>query len=252
MLTMLEYDKKRKFKHQVKMWVAGAPPPPSLMKEFVKITGVEVTTAYGLTETYGPVSLHVPNESSVEKKDSGLVWQTCNTLQEEIAVVDPENMIEVPDDGETIGEVMIRGNLVMNGYLANEDATEKSFKNGWFHTGDLGVRHKNGRFQIKDRSKDIIISGGENIPSIEVENIMMKNNTIAQVAVVGMAHEKWGEVPCAFVVLKREAIVPEKEILSWCRDKMPHYYCPKRIIFLDDLPKTGTGKVQKQNFRKML
>ena len=182
--------------------------------------------------------------------------QVGDSTIEGLTVMDPETMTEVPADSKTMGEVMIRGNIVMKGYLNNEKATREAFKGGWFHTGDLGVKHANGRVELKDRSKDIIISGGENISSIEVENILLTHPTIGEVAVIAMPDEKWGEVPCAFVVL-RPSVGPSEaltagELLLWAKTKMASFQTPKEYVYLKEMPKTSTGKVQKNVLRTLL
>jgi len=263
MNTMLSYPQRRRFTHTVKMMVAGAPPPPALMDRFSHELGVTVQTAYGLTETYGPISTYIPynhNPIDVNTTTKSVpemlqrTHQVFNTTLESMTVMDPLTMQPVPPDGLTMGEVMIRGNIVMKGYLKNERATKECFEGGWFHSGDLAVLHTDGRIELKDRSKDIIISGGENISSIEVENIMVTHPRIFEVAVIAMPDEKWGEVPCAFVTLnenEKEKTPTESEIIQWCRTKMAAFQSPKRIIF-GDLPKTSTGKVQKNELRKLL
>jgi fatty-acyl-CoA synthase len=168
---------------------------------------------------------------------------------EELAVLDPVSLEPVPDDGETIGEVMFRGNVVMKGYLKDKRATEAALAGGWFHSGDLGVRHPDGYLQLKDRSKDIIISGGENISSIEVENVLHKHPAVLLAAVVARPDEKWGERPCAFLELKPGAQATEQEIIDFCRDRLAHYKCPTTVIFCE-VPKTSTGKVQKFKLRQ--
>ena len=167
---------------------------------------------------------------------------------ESLDVMNPETMESVPHDGKTIGEVMFKGNVVMKGYLKNKKATQKSFKDGWFHSGDLGVIHEDGYIQLKDRSKDIIISGGENISSIEIEDVLYKHPAVVAAAVVSMPHEKWGETPCAFVELNDNNSVNEDELSQWCRDNMASYKLPRKFIF-EEIPKTSTGKVQKFTLR---
>ena len=162
----------------------------------------------------------------------------------------PETMEKVEADGETLGEVMFRGNIVMKGYLKNETATENAFAGGWFHSGDLGVLHPDGYIQLKDRSKDIIISGGENISSIEVEDVLYKHPAVAAAAVVAKQDAKWGETPCAFVELRPGATATEQQIIGWCRDNLARYKCPRHVVFVD-LPKTSTGKIQKFKLRDM-
>jgi fatty-acyl-CoA synthase len=169
---------------------------------------------------------------------------------EALDVLDPETMQPVPRDGETLGEVMFRGNIVMKGYLKNAEATADAFRGGWFHSGDLGVLHPDGYIQLKDRSKDIIISGGENISSIEVEDVLYKHPSIAACAVVAKPDEKWGETPCAFVELRPGAVATEQEIIAWCRERLAHFKAPRSIIFTE-IPKTSTGKVQKFKLREL-
>jgi fatty-acyl-CoA synthase len=164
--------------------------------------------------------------------------------------MDPANMAPVPRDGETMGEVMMRGNIVMKGYLKNKTATEEAFAGGWFHTGDLGVMHPDGYIQLKDRSKDIIISGGENISSIEVEDVLYKHAAVAHCAVVAKPDEKWGETPCAFIELKPGALASADEIIDWCRQRLARYKCPRHVVFAE-IPKTSTGKIQKFQLREM-
>ncbi|HPQ96351.1 MAG TPA: AMP-binding protein, partial [Thiolinea sp.] len=166
-----------------------------------------------------------------------------------LSVRDPDTLAVVPDDGQTIGEVMFRGNVVMKGYLKNPSATEEAFAGGWFHSGDLGVMHPDGYIQLKDRSKDIIISGGENISSIEVEDALFKHPAVAAAAVVAMPDDRWGERPCAFVELKAGKSVMEQALLDWCRQHLAGYKMPRRVVF-EELPKTSTGKVQKYVLRE--
>ena len=169
---------------------------------------------------------------------------------EDLAVMDPESMARVPADGETLGEVMFRGNIVMKGYLKNPKATEETFAGGWFHSGDLGVLHPDGYIQLKDRSKDIIISGGENISSIEVEDVLFKHPSVAFCAVVAKPDERWGETPCAFIELKPGAQATKEELVAWCRERLAAYKCPRHVVF-QDIPKTSTGKIQKFKLRDM-
>jgi fatty-acyl-CoA synthase len=169
---------------------------------------------------------------------------------EALDVLDPETMTRVPADGETLGEVMFRGNVVMKGYLKNPKATREALAGGWFHSGDLGVKHEDGYVQLKDRSKDIIISGGENISSIEVENALYKHPAVQAAAVVAKPDEKWGETPCAFVELKPGAVAEAAELIGWCRENLAHYKVPRHVVF-SDLPKTSTGKIQKFKLRDM-
>jgi fatty-acyl-CoA synthase len=228
--------------------IAGAAPPVAVLEGAERI-GIKLTHVYGLTEVYGPASVcaeqpgwdELPAVQRAQlKRRQGVPYP----LQEGVTVLDPETMREVPRDGETIGEVMFRGNIVMKGYLNNEKATKEAFEGGWFHTGDLGVLDEHGYVIIKDRSKDIIISGGENISSVEVEDILYKHPAILFAAVVAKPDSKWGEVPCAFVELKDNARATEAEIIAFCRDQMPGFKTPKAVVF-GPIPKTSTGKIQK-------
>jgi fatty-acyl-CoA synthase len=221
----------------------------------MKIAGFNVTHVYGLTETYGPASINdwhdewdalPPAEQAVKKARQGVRYPVLEALD----VLDPETMQRVPRDGETLGEVMFRGNVVMKGYLKNKSSTEAAFAGGWFHSGDLGVVHPDGYIQLKDRSKDIIISGGENISSIEVEDALYKHPAVAAVGVVAKPDEKWGETPCAFVELKPGADATAEELIAWCRSHLAAYKCPRHIVFAE-IPKTSTGKIQKFKLREM-
>jgi fatty-acyl-CoA synthase len=228
--------------------IAGAAPPVAVL-EGAESIGIKLTHVYGLTETYGPASVcaeqpgwdNLPADARAQmKRRQGVSYP----LQEGVMVLDPETMQEVPRDGETIGEVMFRGNIVMKGYLKNEKATKESFAGGWFHTGDLGVLDEHGYVIIKDRSKDIIISGGENISSVEVEDVLYKHPAVLFAAVVAKPDAKWGEVPCAFLELKDNATTTEAEIIAFCRGQMPGFKTPKVVVF-GPIPKTSTGKIQK-------
>ncbi|SHH27685.1 acyl-CoA synthetase [Bradyrhizobium erythrophlei] len=228
--------------------IAGAAPPVAVLEGAERI-GITLTHVYGLTEVYGPASVcaeqpgwdELPADQRAHlKRRQGVPYP----LQEAVTVIDPETMHEVPRDGETIGEVMFRGNIVMKGYFKNEKATREAFAGGWFHTGDLGVLDEHGYVIIKDRSKDIIISGGENISSVEVEDVLYKHPAILFAAVVAKPDSKWGEVPCAFVELKDNARATEAEIIAFCRDQMPGFKTPKAVVF-GIIPKTSTGKIQK-------
>ena len=211
-----------------------------------------VSQAYGLTETYGPMSCHYDEFDGKRRQiTTQHTFLSHSVVTEDLRVLNPSTLVEVPADGSTIGEVMIRGNIVMKGYLGSEKSTKESFDGGWFHTGDLAVYHGDGRVELKDRSKDIIISGGENISSIEVENILVSHPDIADAAVVAMEDERWGEVPCAFVV-KRNTSLKEEEVISFSRSKMAGFKVPKHIRFCDALPKTITGKVQKHVLRDIV
>ncbi|MEA2823274.1 MAG: 3-(methylthio)propionyl---CoA ligase [Bradyrhizobium sp.] len=228
--------------------IAGAAPPVAVL-EGAESIGIKLTHVYGLTETYGPASVcaeqpgwdDLPADARAQmKRRQGVSYP----LQEGVTVLDPETMRQVPRDGETIGEVMFRGNIVMKGYLKNEQATQESFAGGWFHTGDLGVLDEHGYVIIKDRSKDIIISGGENISSVEVEDVLYKHPAVLFAAVVAKPDAKWGEVPCAFLELKDNATATEAEIIAFCRSQMPGFKTPKAVVF-GTIPKTSTGKIQK-------
>ena len=250
MSTILSAEKNERhlLENRVEFFTAAAPPPENILTE-MKASGFNVTHLYGLSETYGP---SVVNEWHQEwdALDEGLqanlkARQGVRYLPlESLDVMNPETMESVPHDGKTIGEVMFRGNVVMKGYFKNKQASDESFKDGWFHSGDLGVIHENGYIQLKDRSKDIIISGGENISSIEIEEVLYKHPAVVAVAVVAMPDEKWGETPCAFVQLNTEGSASEAELSQWCRDNMASYKLPRKFIF-EDIPKTSTGKVQK-------
>ena len=242
------------FDHQVKIMTAAAPPPAPVL-ERVEQAGFHVTHVYGLTETYGPAAMCAwksdwdalpTGERARQKSRQGVPYHVLEGLD----VIDPKTMQSVPRDGETIGEVMFQGNIVMKGYLKNSKATEEVLEAEWFHSGDLGVMHPDGYIQIKDRSKDIIISGGENISSIEVEDVLYKHPAVEAAAVVARPDEKWGETPCAFVTLNSDAeALEEQQIIDFCRDKLAHYKCPKTVVF-GELPKTSTGKIQKFKLRE--
>jgi fatty-acyl-CoA synthase len=239
--------------HVVEFVTAAAPPPESVLAA-MKAAGFNVTHVYGLTETYGPASVNdwhrewdtLPaSEQAAKKARQGVSYPVLDALD----VRDPETMQAVPRDGETLGEVMFRGNVVMKGYLKNEASTAAAFAGGWFHSGDLGVIHPDGYIQIKDRSKDIIISGGENISSIEVEDALYKHPAVQVVAVVAKPDDKWGETPCAFVELKPDATATAEELIAWCRKHLAAYKCPRYIVF-ETVPKTSTGKIQKFKLRE--
>jgi fatty-acyl-CoA synthase len=240
---------KAKVTHEVKVMTAGAAPPAAVIAGMEKM-GMRVTHVYGLTETYGPVTLcawqgrrwdHLSeDERAALKARQGVRGH----MLEGLMVADPDTLEPVPQDGETLGEVFMRGNNVMKGYLKNPKATAESFQGGWFHSGDLAVWHEDGYIQVKDRSKDIIISGGENISSIEVEDVLYRHPKIQEAAVVAKTDEKWGETPCAFVTLRPGEEAVAEDIIDFCRDNMARFKAPKHIVFCE-LPKTSTGKVQK-------
>lgn len=246
-------DEKKKLPNTVNYFAAAAPPPAATIRK-LEAEGFNVIHVYGLTETYGPAVVNAWHdewdELETDKRAEVKARQGVNyAVLEGISVRDPETMEEVPRDGETMGEVMFRGNVVMKGYLKNAKATAEAFAGGWFHSGDLGVWHKDNYIQLKDRSKDIIISGGENISSIEVEDALYKHPDILEAAVVAKSDEKWGETPCAFVTLKTGATLTEKDVIDWCRANLAHFKCPKKVVFID-LPKTSTGKIQKFKLRE--
>ncbi|MTI02709.1 acyl-CoA synthetase [Roseibium sp. RKSG952] len=241
-------DHLKDFDHQIKVMTAGAPPPAAVI-EAMEGMGVEVTHVYGLTETYGPSVVCAWkdewNDKGAEDRAALKVRQGVKYVAlSGLMVADPDTMEPVPADGETMGEIFMQGNIVMKGYLKNPDATDKAFNGGWFASGDLGVMHPDGYIALKDRSKDIIISGGENISSVEVEGILYKHPSVMEAAVVARPDDKWGETPCAFVELKPGAEVTDAELIAFCRDNMAHFKAPKTVIF-GALPKTSTGKIQK-------
>ena len=239
--------------YRIQMMTAGAAPPAAVLEGIEKL-GFDITHTYGLTEVYGPIAIcdwheEWNDQSSAEqaalKARQGVKYQ----VQEEFFVADPKTLDPVPADAETMGELMFRGNVVMKGYLKNPRATEESFKGGFFRTGDLGVTHPDGYIEIRDRSKDIIISGGENISSIEVEGVLYGHPAVLEAAVVARPDDHWGESPCAFVTLKSGESVTEEDVINYCREKMEHFKCPKTVVFTD-LPKTSTGKIQKYLLRE--
>ncbi|MFA7280875.1 MAG: acyl-CoA synthetase [Sterolibacterium sp.] len=239
--------------HKVSALVAAAPPPASVI-EGMETIGFNITHVYGLTETYGPAAVcakHVEWDAlSIDQRTERNGRQGVRYhMQEGIDVMDPLTMQPVPWDGETMGEIMFRGNIVMKGYLKNPKASEESFYGGWYHTGDLAVMQPDGYVKIKDRSKDVIISGGENISSVEIEDTLYRHPAVMSVAVVATPDPKWGEVPCAFVETKEGAKVTAEELTAFCRERMAHFKVPKRFIF-EALPKTSTGKIQKYVLRQ--
>ena len=247
-------DERRSFPQRVAFSHAAAPPPGAVLAKMDE-AGFELTHLYGLTETYGPAVLNewhaAWDELSHEERLKKRIRQGVRYhALEDLTVVDPETMQRVEPDGETLGEVMFRGNIVMKGYLKNRKATEEAFAGGWFHSGDLGVLHPDGYIQLKDRSKDIIISGGENISSIEVEDVLYKHPAVAAAAVVAKEDAKWGETPCAFVETRPGSQVSADEIIAWCRENLARYKCPRHVVFVE-LPKTSTGKIQKFKLREL-
>ena len=247
-------EERQPFAQRVAFNHAAAPPPAAVLAKMDE-AGFELTHLYGLTETYGPATLNewkaawdeLPAEERLAKRiRQGVRYHAL----EDLTVMHPETMERVEADGETLGEVMFRGNIVMKGYLKNPHATDEAFAGGWFHSGDLGVLHPDGYIQLKDRSKDIIISGGENISSIEVEDVLYKHPAVQAAAVVAKADAKWGETPCAFVELRPGAHATGEEIIAWCREKLARYKCPRHVVFVE-LPKTSTGKIQKFKLREL-
>jgi len=253
LLDALE-DEGKAFDHEVSFIASAAPPPEAILKSMTE-AGFKVIHVYGLTEVYGPGVMNawksewdqLPSDQRTQKQArQGVRYPGLEGL----SVMDPGTMRQVPKDGETMGEVMFRGNCVMKGYLKNPQASAAAFAGGWFHSGDLGVLHPDGYIQLKDRSKDVIISGGENISSIEVENTLYKHEAVSAAAVVGIAHEKWGETPCAFVELREGSSTTEQELIDFCRENMARYKCPTKVVFAT-IPKTSTGKIQKFKLRDL-
>ncbi|HEY1494554.1 MAG TPA: AMP-binding protein [Candidatus Solibacter sp.] len=241
-----------KFQHPLRIVTAGAPPPPAVIRA-AEETGAEICHAYGLTETYGPHTICSWNpewdtrpapERALLKARQGVAYMVAGT---DLRVVDLQ-MNDVPTDGETMGEVLMRGNNVMLGYYANPKATEDAFLGGWFHSGDLAVVHPDGYIELRDRMKDIVISGGENISSIEVEKTLADHPAVAEVAIVAVPDEKWGEVPKAYVGLKPGRSATAEELIAWCRERMAHFKAPKLVEF-GPLPRTATGKIRKNQLR---
>jgi fatty-acyl-CoA synthase len=247
-------NEKKPLPHVVEFFTAAAPPPEAVLAG-MKEAGFNVTHLYGLTESYGPAVVndwHIgwdalgPAEQATRKARQGVRYGALEALE----VMDPETMQPVARDGASMGEVMMRGNVIMKGYLKNPAASAKAFAGGWFHTGDLGVMHPDGYIQLKDRSKDIIISGGENISSIEVEDALYKHPAVQAAAVVAKPDEKWGETPCAFIELKPGSSASTEDLIAWCKQHLAGYKVPRHIVFRD-LPKTSTGKIQKFRLRDM-
>ena len=253
MITGASESDRKELKHKVHVLTAGAPPPSIIFKK-MKSLGFEVMHVYGLTETYGHITQCAWNdewnsldEDKVNEIKARQGVRYPNT--EGVSVIDPETMRPVPQDGKTMGEIMIKGNVVMKGYYKDKDATDKAMKDGWFHSGDLAVMHPDGYIKIQDRSKDIIISGGENISSIEIENTLAKHPSVSIAAVVAKPDEKWGEVPCAFIESVKDKPTTEKELIDFCKETLANFKVPKKIEFCE-LPKTSTGKIQKFELRK--
>lgn len=247
-------DQKRQFPQKVQMMTAASAPPATVLAGMQDM-GIDVTHVYGLTEVYGPAvvcawhdawsALPIEQQADIKSRQ-GVRYPVLGGL----AVADPETLEPVPADGETMGEVMMRGHIVMKGYLKNPSATEKAFKGGWFHTGDLGVMHPDHYIELKDRSKDIIISGGENISTIEVEGVLYRHPAVLEAAVVAKPDDKWGETPCAFVTLRPGKTATAEDIIAFARTHLAGFKCPKTVVF-GELPKTSTGKVQKFVLREL-
>ena len=244
---------RRKLHHPVQIMTAAAPPPPPVIAAMQKL-GFNVTHVYGLTEVYGPAvvcdwqedwNALEPTEQARRKGRQGVRYHVLENL----TVADPKTLEPVPSDGETMGEVLFRGNVVMKGYLKSPEATDEAFRGGWFHSGDLGVRHPDGYIELKDRAKDIIISGGENISSVEIENVLYQHPDILEAAVAARPDEKWGEHPCAFVTPRPGANLTEQEVIAFCRTKLAGFKIPKTVVFCE-LPKTSTGKIRKNDLRE--
>ena len=253
MIANAPSDDQKALKNKVYVMTAGAPPPSSILQKMESL-GFEVMHVYGLTETYGHVVHCAWNKDwdnlADEKRSELKAYQGVRYPHTEmVSVMNPETLEPVPSDGETMGEIMIRGNTVMMGYYKNEEATQESMKSGWFHSGDLAVMHPSGYIQVKDRSKDIIISGGENISSVEIENIITKHPAVSLAAVVARPDEKWGETPCAFIELIEGQTVEEDELKKFCREHLAGFKMPKTFVF-QVLPKTSTGKIQKYELRE--
>ncbi len=248
MLTNATDAERKPFDWPINIYTAAAPPPPSVLHS-IEAMGFRLTHVYGLTETYGHVVECAWQEDWAALDAGALATMKSRqgvpfSVLEDVMVADPETMQPVPKDGETIGEIMMRGNVVMKGYLAAKEATEEAFAGGWFHSGDLAVWHEDGYIQIKDRSKDIIISGGENISSVEIEAALYKHPDVVAAAVVAKPDKKWGETPCAFLEMREGAQVGETDVIAFCRDHLAGFKIPKSVVF-QELPKTSTGKIQK-------
>ena len=253
MIINAKEEERRPLPRTVEVMTAAAPPPPAVIQR-MEADGFHITHVYGLTECYGPAvvcSWHEewndlpPDERAEKKARQGVPYHVL----EDLMVADPTTMEPIAKDAETMGEVMMRGNVVMKGYLKNAQATEEAFEDGWFRTGDLGVWHPDGYIDLKDRSKDVVISGGENISTIEVEQTLYKHSAVLEAAVVAKPDDHWGETPCAFVTLKEGAEASAEELIAYCRDNMAHFKAPKTVVF-GALPKTSTGKVQKYTLRQ--
>jgi fatty-acyl-CoA synthase len=252
MLANAPKDIKKSFDREIKVMTAGAPPPAKVLESMMSL-GFNVMHVYGLTETYGHILQAAPQASWLNESPAELAKLSSRQgvrfpMTEDVSVIDQDSGERVPHDGETIGEIVIRCNTCMMGYWNNPEATEEAFADDWFHSGDLAVIYGDGYIQIKDRSKDIIISGGENISSVEVENVLYQHPSVGEAAVVAMADGTWGEVPCAFVELKPNHEASEAELIAFCKNNMAKFKRPKKVVF-GPLPKTATGKIQKHELR---
>ncbi|MFO1048774.1 MAG: acyl-CoA synthetase [Geminicoccaceae bacterium] len=252
MLVHAPEQVKRSFGRTIEVATGGAAPPSAVIEAMERM-GFKVTHLYGLTESYGPATVCVeqPEWPDLPLPERAPLMARQGVRYPTLAgatVADAQTMAEVPGDGATLGEIVLRGNTVMKGYLKNPSATEEAFRGDWYHTGDLGVRHPDGYVEVKDRSKDIIISGGENISSLEVEEALYRHPAVMEAAVVAMPDERYGERPCAFVTLKAGAEADEASIIAWCRERLAHFKAPSRVVF-GALPKTSTGKIQKFELR---
>jgi len=255
MLNMLANAPKttqKSFEREIRVMTAGAPPPAKVLESMMSL-GFRIMHVYGLTETYGHILQAATQTFWLEESPATQAQLIARQgvrfpMTEDVSVIDQQTGLHVPSDGETIGEIVIRCNTCMMGYLNNPEATKEAFMDGWFHSGDLAVVHKDGYIQIKDRSKDIIISGGENISSVEIENVLYQHPSVGEAAVVAMPDETWGEVPCAFVELKTGEETTEDELINFCKENMAKFKRPKKVVF-GALPKTATGKIQKHALR---
>jgi fatty-acyl-CoA synthase len=252
-LALAPAEDQKKFDHRVYAMTAGAPPPAKVLESMEQFN-FEVMHVYGLTETYGHILHSAPQddwyEQSIESQAELKARQGVRfAMTEAVDVIDPETGNPVPWDAETMGEIVIRGNTVMKGYLKDSKATDDVFRDDWFMSGDIAVIYPDGYIQVKDRAKDVIISGGENISSVEVEGVLYRHPSVGDAAVVALADEKWGEVPCAFVELKTDTVASEAELIEFCADNMARFKRPKKVVF-GELPKTATGKIQKNVLRE--
>ena len=253
MLALAPPEEQKRFSHTVRAMTAGAPPPAKVLESMAQFN-IEVTHVYGLTETYGHILHSAPQDDwyqqSIERQAELKARQGVRfAMTEAVDVIDPESGQSVPWDAETMGEIVIRGNTVMKGYLKDPAATAEAFRDGWFMSGDIAVVFPDGYIQVKDRAKDVIISGGENISSVEVEGILYRHPAVGDAAVVALADEKWGEVPCAFIEVKAGAEVSEQQLIDFCADNMARFKRPKKVVF-GELPRTATGKIQKNVLRE--